>query len=101
MDAMRCMAVLGLLVAVQRTAQAQADPSSGATVIQTLDAFMPPAPETAGKGQADQYLCTTVPLPDVPLKLNSIKPQPGPGVTHMLLFGAFLALRRGVSYYAT
>ena len=91
MNMLRCIAVLGLLLAVQRKAQAQVDPTSSATVIQTLDAFMPAAPETVGKSQADQYLCTSVPLPDLPLKLNSIKPQPGRGVTHMLLFGASAA----------
>ncbi len=78
---------VALLAAVHMT-QAQDDPAMKAAVVQTVDALMPALPAgAAGSGQADQYLCTSVPLPDAPLKLNSIVPKPGPGVTHMLLFG--------------
>ena len=87
MGILRHLLAVALFAAVHMT-QAQDDPATGAAVVQTVDALMPPLPEgAAGSGQADQYLCTSVPLPDTPLKLNSIVPKPGPGVTHMLLFG--------------
>jgi len=87
MSTLRHLVAVALFAAVHMT-QAQDDPATKAAIVQTVDALMPALPAgAAGTGQADQYLCTSVPLPDAPLKLNSIVPKPGPGVTHMLLFG--------------
>ena len=87
MGTLRHLLAVALFAAVHMT-QAQDDPAMKAAVVRTVDALMPALPEAAASsGQADQYLCTSVPLPDAPLKLNSIVPKPGPGVTHMLLFG--------------
>ena len=95
MGTLRHLLAVALFAAVHMT-QAQDDPAMEAAVVQTVDALMPALPAgAAGSGQADQYLCTSVPLPDAPLKLNSIVPKPGPGVTHMLLFGERPGLKGG------
>ena len=95
MGAVPHLLAVALLAAVHMT-QAQDDPAMQTAVVQTVDALMPAMPDGApGSGQADQYLCTSVPLPDAALKLNAIAPRPGPGVTHMLLFGESSRIYRG------
>ena len=52
--------------------------------VTTLDAIMPPHPTQ----QVDEYLCTTIELPDAPMKLVGIEPLADQAtVHHMLLFG--------------
>ena len=60
--------------------------SSRSLTSETIDieAIMPPHPTT----REDEYLCTSIELPDKPMKLTSVEPLADQStVHHMLLFG--------------
>jgi len=82
---MQQWAAVALLVSILFSAEAF--PGANAAEdeqVTTLSAVMPPH----ATEQADEYLCTTVELPDKPMKLVGIEPLADQAtVHHMLLFG--------------
>ncbi len=72
-----------LLLLVWTNQALSAQPAAPTDVIQ-LDALLPPSPPTG----EDAYLCTSVPLPDKPMKLTGVTPLSKQEVVHhMLMFG--------------
>ena len=79
------LAVLLLLAGLARAQGAEGNATAASRGLITLDVRLPEFPTQ----EEDEYLCTSVALPDQPVRLTSVESLSDMAVVHhMLLFGA-------------